>query len=214
MDKIILASQSPRRRELLTQIGLDYQVIPSTVEEVITETDPKLVVQELSRQKAEDVAGSVLRDREGILVIGADTVVSYQGQILGKPVDTDDAVRMLSMLQGNAHSVFTGVTLIRRGLKETWQVTFAEETRVHMYPMTEAEIRWYVGTGEPMDKAGAYGIQGLCARFVEKIEGDYNNVVGLPVGKIWQELKKRCRSSQKEGIADGTERIQAYGTVL
>ena len=105
MDKIILASQSPRRRELLTQIGLDYQVIPSTVEEVITETDPKLVVQELSRQKAEDVAGSVLRDRimreqwekdtgeaengrEGILVIGADTVVSYQGQILGKPVDT------------------------------------------------------------------------------------------------------------------------------
>ena len=209
MDKIILASQSPRRRELLTQIGLDYQVIPSTVEEVITETDPKLVVQELSRQKAEDVAGSVLRDREGILVIGADTVVSYQGQILGKPVDTDDAVRMPSMLQGNAHSVFTGVTLIRRGLKETWQVTFAEETRVHMYPMTEAEIRWYVGTGEPMDKAGAYGIQGLCARFVEKIEGDYNNVVGLPVGKIWQELKKRCRSSQKEGIADGTERIRA-----
>ena len=209
MDKIILASQSPRRRELLTQIGLDYQVIPSTVEEVITETDPKLVVQELSRQKAEDVAGSVLRDREGILVIGADTVVSYQGQILGKPVDTDDAVRMLSMLQGNAHSVFTGVTLIRRGLKETWQVTFAEETRVHMYPMTEAEIRWYVGTGEPMDKAGAYGIQGLCARFVEKIEGDYNNVVGLPVGKIWQELKKRCRSSQEEGIADGTERIRA-----
>lgn len=209
MDKIILASQSPRRRELLTQIGLTYEVIPSTVKEVITETDPKLVVQELSRQKAEDVAGSVLRDREGILVIGADTVVSYQGQILGKPVDTDDAVRMLSMLQGNAHSVFTGVTLIRRGLKETWQVTFAEETRVHMYPMTEAEIRWYVGTGEPMDKAGAYGIQGLCARFVEKIEGDYNNVVGLPVGKIWQELKKRCRSSQKEGIADGTERIRA-----
>lgn len=209
MDKIILASQSPRRRELLTQIGLDYQVIPSTVEEVITETDPKLVVQELSRQKAEDVAGSVLRDGEEILVIGADTVVSYQGQILGKPVDTDDAVRMLSMLQGNAHSVFTGVTLIRRGLKETWQVTFAEETRVHMYPMTEAEIRWYVGTGEPMDKAGAYGIQGLCARFVEKIEGDYNNVVGLPVGKIWQELKKRCRSSQEEGIADGTERIRA-----
>lgn len=193
MDKIILASQSPRRRELLTQIGLTYEVIPSTVKEVITETDPKLVVQELSRQKAEDVAGSVLRDGEEILVIGADTVVSYQGQILGKPVDTDDAVRMLSMLQGNAHSVFTGVTLIRRGLKETWQVTFAEETRVHMYPMTEAEIRWYVGTGEPMDKAGAYGIQGLCARFVEKIEGDYNNVVGLPVGKIWQELKKRCR---------------------
>lgn len=209
MDKIILASQSPRRRELLTQIGLTYEVIPSTVKEVITETDPKLVVQELSRQKAEDVAGSVLRDREGILVIGADTVVSYRGHILGKPADEADAVRMLSMLQGKAHSVFTGVTLIRRGPEEEWQVTFAEETRVHMYPMTGEDIRWYVGTGEPMDKAGAYGIQGLCARFVEKIEGDYNNVVGLPVGKIWQELKKRCRSSQKEGIADGTERIRA-----
>ena len=154
----------------------------------------------IMREQWEKDTGEAENGREGILVIGADTVVSYQGQILGKPVDTDDAVRMLSMLQGNAHSVFTGVTLIRRGLKETWQVTFAEETRVHMYPMTEAEIRWYVGTGEPMDKAGAYGIQGLCARFVEKIEGDYNNVVGLPVGKIWQELKKRCRSSQKEGI--------------
>ena len=208
MDKIILASQSPRRRELLTQIGMPFQVIPSSVEEVITETDPGLVVQQLSRQKAENVAESVLRDRkdggqleknagqeensrEGILVIGADTVVSYQGQILGKPADADDAFRMLSMLQGKAHSVFTGVTLIRKGPQEEWQVTFAEETRVYMYPMSEEEIRWYVKTGEPMDKAGAYGIQGLCARFVEKTEGDYNNVVGLPVGRIWQELKNR-----------------------
>lgn len=206
MKKIILASQSPRRRELLAQIGLSYQVIPSTVEEKVTEKNPERVVQELSRQKALDVAqkirnGSVQPgedqgEREEILVIGADTIVAYQDRILGKPADKADAVRMLSMLQGSVHSVYTGVTLISqktasREAHDWEEYTFAEETRVHMYPMTQEEICWYVNTGEPMDKAGAYGIQGLCARFVEKIEGDYNNVVGLPVGRIWQELKKR-----------------------
>lgn len=206
MKKIILASQSPRRRELLAQIGLSYQVIPSTVEETVTEKNPERVVQELSRQKALDVAqkirsGSIqlgeARDEGAeILVIGADTIVAYQDTILGKPVDEADAVRMLSMLQGSVHSVYTGVTLISgktaSGEADDWEeYTFAEETRVHMYPMTREEILWYVNTGEPMDKAGAYGIQGLCARFVEKTEGDYNNVVGLPVGRIWQELKKR-----------------------
>lgn len=206
MKKIILASQSPRRRELLAQIGLSYQVIPSTVEEKVTEKNPERVVQELSRQKALDVAqkirnGSVQPgedqgEREEILVIGADTIVAYQDRILGKPADKADAVRMLSMLQGSVHSVYTGVTLISqktasREAHDWEEYTFAEETRVHMYPMTQEEICWYVNTGEPMDKAGAYGIQGFCARFVEKIEGDYNNVVGLPVGRIWQELKKR-----------------------
>lgn len=206
MKKIILASQSPRRRELLAQIGLSYQVIPSTVEEKVTEKNPERVVQELSRQKALDVAQKIRNgsihpgedqgEREEILVIGADTIVAYQDRILGKPADKADAVRMLSMLQGSVHSVYTGVTLISqktasREAHDWEEYTFAEETRVHMYPMTQEEICWYVNTGEPMDKAGAYGIQGLCARFVEKIEGDYNNVVGLPVGRIWQELKKR-----------------------
>lgn len=206
MKKIILASQSPRRKELLAQIGLSYQVIPSTVEEKVTEKNPERVVQELSRQKALDVAQKIRNgnihpgedqgEREEILVIGADTIVAYQDRILGKPADKADAVRMLSMLQGSVHSVYTGVTLISqktasREAHDWEEYTFAEETRVHMYPMTQEEICWYVNTGEPMDKAGAYGIQGLCARFVEKIEGDYNNVVGLPVGRIWQELKKR-----------------------
>lgn len=203
MTKIILASQSPRRRELLTQIGLEFTVCPSTVEESVTSTDPAEVVKELSQQKAEDVAQKEYGvgkesdaekcggDSAGqILVIGADTIVAYNGMILGKPKDEADAVRMLGMLQGNTHKVLTGVTLIFKENMGTSSVTFAEETEVTMYPMSEDEISWYVGTGEPMDKAGAYGIQGLCARFVRQIRGDYGNVVGLPAARVYQELKK------------------------
>lgn len=188
MKRIILASQSPRRRELLTQIGLKFEVIPSTVEEVITSINPVEVVQELAQQKARDVANVAAKEtpKESLLVIGADTIVVYEGKILGKPEDKEDAVRMLAMLQGKEHSVYTGVAL----LTGEQEIIFAEETRVQMCPMTPEEIAWYVNTGEPMDKAGAYGIQGLCARFVRKIQGDYNNVVGLPVGRIYQELKK------------------------
>ncbi len=188
MKRIILASQSPRRRELLTQIGLKFEVIPSTVEEVITSTNSVEVVQELAQQKARDVAEVAGREmaKDSLLVIGADTIVVYEGKILGKPEDKEDAVRMLAMLQGKEHSVYTGVAL----LTGEQEIIFAEETRVQMCPMTLEEIAWYVNTGEPMDKAGAYGIQGLCARFVRQIQGDYNNVVGLPVGRIYQELKK------------------------
>ena len=188
MKRIILASQSPRRRELLTQIGLKFEVIPSTVEEVITSINPVEVVQELAQQKARDVANVAAKEtpKESLLVIGADTIVVYEGKILGKPEDKEDAVRMLAMLQGKEHSVYTGVAL----LTGEQEIIFAEETRVQMCPMTPEEILWYVNTGEPMDKAGAYGIQGLCARFIRQIQGDYNNVVGLPVGRIYQELKK------------------------
>jgi len=188
MKRIILASQSPRRRELLTQIGLKFEVIPSTVEEVITSANPVEVVQELAQQKARDVGEVAGREmaKDSLLVIGADTIVVYEGKILGKPEDKEDAVRMLTMLQGKEHSVYTGVAL----LSGEQEIVFAEETRVQMCPMTPEEILWYVNTGEPMDKAGAYGIQGLCARFIRQIQGDYNNVVGLPVGRIYQELKK------------------------
>lgn len=188
MKRIILASQSPRRRELLTQIGLKFEVIPSTVEEVNTSTNSVEVVQELAQQKARDVAEVAGREmaKDSLLVIGADTIVVYEGKILGKPGDKEDAVRMLTMLQGKEHSVYTGVAL----LSGEQEIVFAEETRVQMCPMTPEEILWYVNTGEPMDKAGAYGIQGLCARFIRQIQGDYNNVVGLPVGRIYQELKK------------------------
>ena len=216
--KIILASASPRRRELLTQIGLDFEVVVSETEEKITSTEPAKVVEELSAQKAEAVweklcsmtasQGSVtnaerLDEGSGVfepeqtsgettmtdtLVLGADTVVACDGKILGKPADTETAAAMLTMLQGRGHEVYTGVTILyeENGVRKT--LTFHEKTIVHFYPMTDAQIREYVATGDPMDKAGSYGIQGLCARYISGIVGDYNNVVGLPVGRVYQEL--------------------------
>ena len=216
--KIILASASPRRRELLTQIGLDFDIVVSETEEKITSTEPAKVVEELSAQKAEAVweklcstaasQGSVTnaeRLDEGsevfeseqtsgettmtdTLVLGADTVVACDGKILGKPADTEAAAAMLTMLQGRGHEVYTGVTILYEQNGERKTLTFHEKTTVHFYPMTDAQIREYVATGDPMDKAGAYGIQGFCARYIRGIEGDYNNVVGLPVGRVYQEL--------------------------
>ena len=216
--KIILASASPRRRELLTQIGLDFEVVVSETEEKITSTEPAKVVEELSAQKAEAVweklcsttasQGSVTnaeRLDEGsevfeseqtsgettitdIIVLGADTVVACDGKILGKPADTEAAAAMLTMLQGRGHEVYTGVTILYEQNGERKTLTFHEKTIVHFYPMTDAQIREYVATGDPMDKAGSYGIQGFCARYIRGIEGDYNNVVGLPVGRVYQEL--------------------------
>lgn len=184
--KIILASASPRRRELLGQVGIVPEIIPSTMEEVITSTDPEAVVLELSAQKAGEVAA---RLGKGKIVIGADTVVSVGGEILGKPEDTQDAARMIGLLQGGVHQVYTGVTLILTGEKER-RVSFAERTDVRVYPMTPREILQYVTSGESGDKAGAYGIQGRFAAYIQGISGDYSNVVGLPVGRTFQELKK------------------------
>lgn len=225
--KIILASASPRRRELLSQIGLYFEVVVSETEEKITSTEPAKVVEELSAQKAEAVweklfsmtasqgsvtdaerleeGSSVSRTDEGSegfdpeqtsgettitdnVVLGADTVVACDGKILGKPADMEGAVAMLTMLQGRGHEVYTGVTILYEENGERKTLTFHEKTTVHFYPMTDAQIREYVATGDPMDKAGAYGIQGLCARYISGIAGDYNNVVGLPVGRVYQEL--------------------------
>lgn len=210
--EIILASASPRRKELLEQIGIRFKVKVSDTEEKTDTQIPHLLVQELSRQKAEAVLDKVLmeisvqnqsdgdageRDSEdaGILVIGADTVVSCDGLILGKPRSREEAVKMLSLLQGRTHEVYTGVTLLHHKgnaagdkLEKICRKTFYEATKVHFYPMREEEIAAYVDTGEPMDKAGAYGIQGLCARYISGIEGDYNNVVGLPIGRLYQEI--------------------------
>lgn len=194
MRKVILASQSPRRRELLTQIGLEYEVCPSAVEEVAEDTEPQEVVKSLSRQKAMDVAKKKMREgtQMSLLVIGADTIVVCDDKILGKPEDDADAQSMLSMLQGRTHQVYTGVTLVYMdGSEDMWKVTcFARETKVTMYPMSQQEIADYVAMGEPKDKAGAYAIQGYGARFIRAIEGDYNNVVGLPVGSIYQEIRE------------------------
>lgn len=191
--KIYLASASPRRKELLKQVGLSFKTMPSMVEEKITKTEPSEVVEELSYQKAVDVCGRLVNEgAEDFVVIGADTVVSCWGEILGKPKDKEDAVRMLGRLKGGSHQVYTGVTLAwkSRGISPMY-FTFNECTDVTMYDMTEEEIRKYVDSGEPMDKAGAYAIQGLCAAYIQGICGDYNNVVGLPVGRVWQELKSR-----------------------
>ena len=185
--RVILASASPRRKELLAQIVADFEICVSDVEEIITEREPAKVVEELSAQKAFAVYSGTEGD---VLVIGADTVVTMADKILGKPANEADAFSMLQMLQAKAHSVYTGVTVYMRQGTEEKKVTFSECTEVQFYPMTEAEIQGYIATGEPMDKAGAYGIQGIGGRFVEKISGDYNNVVGLPIARLYQELKE------------------------
>lgn len=200
MGQIILASASPRRKELLEQIGLQFDICPAKGEEVITKTIPYEVVQELASQKAKEVAGMVkayeasheeLVTPQDIMVIGADTIVAYENQILGKPKDEEDAFRMLSMLSGNTHAVYTGVSIVLLGASgKAGELTFYEKTDVVMRGMSEEEIRRYIATGEPMDKAGAYGIQGKCAIYIDKIVGDYNNVVGLPIAAIYRELKK------------------------
>lgn len=191
--KIYLASASPRRKELLRQVGISFKVIPSDVEEKITKEKPDEVVEELSYQKAVDVCGKLVKEgKEDFVVIGADTVVSAWGKILRKPADKADAARMLKELQGGSHQVYTGVTIAwKYENMSPMYATFSECTDVTMYDMTDEEIKAYVDSGEPMDKAGAYAIQGLCAAHIQGICGDYNNVVGLPVGRLYQELKKR-----------------------
>ena len=181
---IILASQSPRRRELLEMLGLQFEIRPAVGDEIIADgLTPAVAVKALSGGKAEEVAALCDSDT---LVIAADTVVAHEGKILGKPRDEEDAFRMLSALSGAEHRVYTGVTLIRG---ET-QLREAEETIVRFRPMTEREIRAYIRTGEPMDKAGAYGAQGIGALFVDRIEGDFFNVMGLPLCRLCTMLKK------------------------
>lgn len=186
-QKVILASNSPRRRELLHQIGIQPEIIPSQIEELTTSQLPEEIVVELSLKKAEDVADRTL---ESALIIGADTIVAVDGMILGKPKSHEDAYKMLKKIQGRSHEVYTGVTLIYKEKGRSRGRSFVEKTEVSVYPMTEKEIKSYTDSKEPMDKAGAYGIQGVFAAYIEGIHGDYNNVVGLPIGRVYQEWKK------------------------
>ncbi len=278
--KIILASASPRRRELLAQIGLDFEVKVSNVEEKATAAEPGAMVEELSGQKAEAVLreiqsriweGEENAYRGDVLIIGADTAVSIDGRILGKPADETEAAQMLGLLSGRCHEVYTGVTLLywtwgggageeenraegspeeeagedgsakkeagvegspkekaesegclekegraeegraeektgkeskgeefNAGIRQVLRRTFHERTKVSFYPMTKEEISFYAASGDCMDKAGAYGIQGLCARYIKGVEGDYNNVVGLPVGRLYQEIKDWIDEKREE----------------
>ena len=204
MDRYILASQSPRRRERLHLVLNDYEVIPAQGEEVVTSSDPAEAVKELSLQKAMEVAQKV-RPCQGdrIVVIGADTVVAVDGKILGKPEDRADAARMIGMLQGREHHVYTGVTVCwtqdpadetenpGRGETGIRHFSFSEETAVDVFPMNRGEIEAYISLKEPYDKAGAYGIQGAFSVFIRGIRGDYNNVVGLPAARLYHEMGRR-----------------------
>lgn len=193
MVRVILASGSPRRKELLEQVGISFEISVADGEEIITRKLPWEIVEELSLQKATEVAKRYEAEQEAAeqtVVIGADTIVAYGEEIMGKPKNEEMAKEMLRKLQDGSHQVYTGVTLIIMTAEERQVITFHEKTDVVMYPMSEAQIEAYVATKEPMDKAGSYAIQGKCAAYVKGICGDYNNVVGLPVARLMQELFK------------------------
>lgn len=198
--KIILASGSPRRKELLQQVGFEFEICPSKCEEVITSSVPEEVCVELSSQKALDVAASIkayneehadIASPQDLIIIGSDTIVAIDGEILGKPSDDEGAKIMLRKLSGKVHSVYTGVSFVFMSADGRVGVhSFYDKTDVSVYDLSEEEIAEYVDTGDPLDKAGAYGIQGYFAKHIRKIDGDYYNVVGLPIGKLYHELKE------------------------
>jgi nucleoside triphosphate pyrophosphatase len=182
---LILASASPRRAELLSAAGIPFEARPAAIDETpLANERPDAYVLRLARAKAQAVAASCRKS--GTPVLGADTVVVARGQLLSKPAGHDDAVRMLKLLSGGVHEVYTGVVLIAgdRELSE------AVCTRVHVLPLSTREIEWYIATGEPEGKAGAYAIQGRAARFIERVDGSYSNVVGLPVSTVYRMLKE------------------------
>jgi septum formation protein len=184
-ETVILASSSPRRRELLASVGVAFDVIPSNIPEVRGEGEaPEEYVARLSREKAEAVAAQH-RDR---WVIAADTTVLLGEELLEKPADSEDAARMLATIAGRTHTVYSGVTL--RHLGRGYHDTRVSESEVRMLPLNRRDIEWYVATGEPLDKAGAYAVQGIGAMFIDSIHGSYTNVVGLPLALLFQMLRK------------------------
>lgn len=190
LPPMILASGSPRRKDLLEQIGLTFLVITSNNEEISTKSTPEDIVIELSQSKALAVYDSLssLQKRQYPIVLGADTIVCKNQQVLGKPKTKEEAFAMLSSIAASSHEVYTGVTLLKDGVP----YSFSCCTQVTVLPMTEEEIHSYIATGEPFDKAGGYGIQGPFAAYIQEIHGDYNNVVGLPVSMVYQKLKDLC----------------------
>ena len=179
-EKLVLASSSPRRTELLNRAGWRHEVLVAGIDESVRpHEEPAAYVQRLARSKAEAVAE---RLEEG-LVLGADTTVVIDNQILGQPCDDADAKRMLKLLNGKWHEVLTGVALVRVGGETR---VAHETTRVRFAEMSESEIDWYIASGEPVGKAGAYGIQGKAALFIEEIEGDYFNIMGLPIRLVYK----------------------------
>ncbi len=223
----VLASNSPRRRELLSGLGIPFTVVPATMPEHTAETEPEKIVESLAMSKTAEVADRLIRTcaagqslSDDTVIISADTMVFCKGRALGKPDNEEKAREMITLLQGRDHTVSTGVSLmwvdaesadrmagvlreamstgdpeeimsVETRILSVWESKhFVQTTRVKVYPMTEEEIERYIETPEPYDKAGAYAIQGAFARYIEGIEGDYDNVVGLPVARLYQEMKK------------------------
>jgi septum formation protein len=181
--KLVLASKSPRRSEILKNAGIDFTVRVADADETIPDgTKPEDAVVFLAARKA-----LAVEKADDETVLGADTIVVLDDKILGKPKDKDDAYNMIKSLSGRVHSVFTGVCAVGNGAS----LTFAEETKVEFYPLSEDEINEYINTDEPYDKAGAYGIQGLASKFIRGIQGDYFNVVGLPVSSVYKKIIKK-----------------------
>jgi septum formation protein len=185
--KYILASGSPRRKELLARTGIKFKVVPSDMEEIITKEVPSDIVLELAYQKALNVYQRL--NMSDCTVIGSDTIVVYRDEILGKPADKAEAYDMLSMLADRTHQVYTGVSLLVNIGGKLTAKTFFEKTDVTLYPISKEDLHAYVESGDSLDKAGAYGIQGDFSIHIKGINGDYNNVVGLPVGRLYQEMK-------------------------
>ncbi|HHZ17404.1 MAG TPA: Maf family protein [Peptococcaceae bacterium] len=191
--ELILASRSPRRAELLRQIGLEFRIVESSIKEEGARTPYDQWVRQLALKKAEAAQKEIAQTPAlpgGQVILAADTIVVKDGQLLGKPKDTDDAARMLAFLSGAVHAVMTGVCVLRQQADELRFFQEVEITKVHFRSLTEEEIAAYLASGEPFDKAGAYGIQGLGGLLVERIEGCYYNVVGLPLVKTMQLLRK------------------------
>ena len=200
---LVLASASPRRQELLRNAGISFTVYPTNIPELPQPGEsPRDCAERLAREKAQ----AALHQQPGKLVLGADTIVVVEGEILGKPRDEDDARSMLHLLSGRTHQVTTGVCLAELGpenrkLETGFEDTRSETTQVTMVPLSDEDIRSYIATGEPMDKAGAYAIQGIASRWIPRIEGDYFNVVGLPVALV-------CRMLQENGV--GSHKVDLH----
>ena len=188
---IILASASPRRIQLMKQAGFTFSVIPSNAEETVTSATPDRLVEELAFLKANEVYQRIKKDYAGkdFMVIGADTIVYYDKEVLGKPDDEQEAFDMLKMLSDRTHQVYTGIAIIQKTKDEKQTQLLFDKTDVTFYPISDYEIKDYIATGDPLDKAGAYGIQGPFAIHIKEIHGDYNNVVGLPIAKLYQAIR-------------------------
>jgi septum formation protein len=183
--RLILASASPRRADLLRAAGLDFTVVPVEIDErPLDGESPRAYVERLAREKAETATGN---EASSSVILAADTTVVIDGMLLGKPADAREATEMLSRLSGRTHEVMTGVAVAPA---KSPMITAIDTTRVRFVEMAPEDIAWYVASGEPLGKAGAYGIQGRASRFVDRIEGSYSNVVGLPIATVWRLLKQ------------------------